>query len=81
MDKIAKALARLSKPEQAIVKVILRRLLANDLVGLDMKKLKGQRDIYRVRKGDIRIIYRLAAKSEIYILAIERRSETTYGKW
>ena len=46
-------------------------------VGLDLKKLKGRNDIYRIRKGKIRIIYRVDNK-QIYLLAIERRSENTY---
>lgn len=41
------------------------------------KSLKGRKDIFRVRKGDVRIIYRIQ-KGEVFILAIERRSEKTY---
>lgn len=77
MDKIAKALRKLTRGERRRVKEILRQLNSRNIDGLDVKKLKGREDIFRARKGDIRIIYRLIKKG-IYILAIERRSEKTY---
>ena len=43
----------------------------------NIKKLKGREDIFRVRKGNLRIIYRIE-KEEIFILTVERRSEKTY---
>jgi len=51
----------------------------DDLVNIDenIKKLKGREDIFRVRKGNLRIIYRIE-KEEIFILTVERRSEKTY---
>lgn len=77
MDKIDKALRKLSLRERERVKEILKRLNAGNFRNLDIKKLKGRDDIFRIRKGDIRIIYRTFGK-EIFILAIERRSEKTY---
>ena len=77
MDKIDKAIARLSEKERAWLKDILRQLSKNDLKGLDVKRLKGRDDIFRVRKGDLRIIYRMQSV-KIFILAIERRNERTY---
>ncbi len=77
MDPIEKALARLTEKERSAISGILGQLLANNFIGLDIKKLKGQKDIFRARKGNFRIIYRLTPKG-IFILAIERRSENTY---
>ena len=77
MDKIKKALARLTEKERAWIKDILSHLLSNDLSGLDIKKLKGRNDIFRVRKRSIRIIYR-KDNNGVFILSIERRNETTY---
>jgi mRNA-degrading endonuclease RelE of RelBE toxin-antitoxin system len=77
MDKITKALRKLTLKERERIKQILRQLNSRDISGLDVKKLKGRDDIFRLRKGDIRIIYRLTEK-EIFILAIERRNEKTY---
>lgn len=79
MDKIAKALEKLSLKEKALTKEILNRLANKQLENLDVKKLKGRNDIFRVRKGKIRIIYRLKERGDIFILAIEKRSDTTYN--
>jgi mRNA-degrading endonuclease RelE of RelBE toxin-antitoxin system len=63
MDRTEKALAKLFSKKQAD--------------SLDIKKLKGRDDIFRVRKGDIRIMYRFE-KEKIFLLSIERRNDNTY---
>ncbi|MCR4328810.1 MAG: hypothetical protein NUV53_04895 [Patescibacteria group bacterium] len=77
MDKIEKALARLSAREREWVKDMLSRLRSGEVKGADIKKLKGRDDIFRARKGDVRIIYHLR-DGTTFILAIERKSEKTY---
>ena len=77
MDKIKKALHKLTPKEREWVKEILKQLNSRNIDNLDIKKLKGRNDIFRARKGDIRIIYRIIGK-EIFILAIERRTGKTY---
>lgn len=81
MDRIAKALKRLSESEKKIVEVALSAIKNNNFSGLDIKKLKGYENIFRARKGKIRIIYRLTQENDIMILTIERRSETTYKRF
>lgn len=78
MDKIEKALRKLDAKEQEIVKDILYKLEKNNLLGLNIQKLKGREDLFRIRKGNIRIIYQKTEVKKIFILAIERRSEKTY---
>jgi len=78
MDKITKALKKLTAGEKEIVKEILTKIDSLDFNGLDIKKLKGRQDIYRVRKGKIRIIYRLN-DNRIIILTLERRNDNTYN--
>ncbi len=78
MDKIEKALSRLSAFEKEKIKEILIRLESGHLSSLDIKKLKGRTDIFRVRKGKLRIIYRVGGVGEISILTVERRSDNTY---
>ena len=78
MDKIEKFLARLSPREREALRLLLVRLSRGEYKGLDIKKLKGRSDIFRIRKGDIRIIYRVVGR-KIFILAIERRGEKTYN--
>ena len=80
MDKLSRALGRLSTKERKQVKGILLQLTIKNFLGLNIKKLKGRNDIYRVRKGDLRIIYRIV-KERIFILTIERRSGKTYRRY
>lgn len=79
MDKIEKALNKLSNKERESTKIILNQLFARRFHNLHIKKLKGRNDIYRLRRGRIRIIYRVDDKDIIYILSIERRPDTTYN--
>lgn len=78
MDKVDKALEKLSGKERKRIKEVLKKLENKNFEGLQIKKLKGYNNIFRVRKGDIRIIYRISETNEVFILAIERRSEKTY---
>lgn len=79
MDKIQKALGKLTEKEQKKIREILIQLKSRQIKNLNIKKLKGREDIFRVRKGKVRIIYRTDVKNEIFILSIERRSDTTYA--
>jgi mRNA-degrading endonuclease RelE of RelBE toxin-antitoxin system len=78
MDQIDKALRKLSAEDRKRIKSILLQLKSGDFRRLDIKKLKGRGNIYRVRSGDFRIIYRLGEDKNIFALTIERRSKTTY---
>ena len=77
-DRITKLLARLSEKERRHIKAILKKILSNDTRLLDVKKLKGRDDVFRVRKGTLRILFQ-KTKQQTTILAVERRSETTYS--
>lgn len=77
MDKIQKVLRRLNGKEKKVVKPLLAKILTGQLEGLDVLKLSGHKDIYRVKKGSWRVIYQLVGKETI-LLTIERRSEKTY---
>ena len=67
----------LSSEEKELITGILLQIKNGNLVGLDVKKLKGRNDIFRIRKGKFRIIYRLI-KGKLILLAIDKRSENTY---
>lgn len=79
-DKIKKALAKLSAKEKTAVANILHKLIAKELSGLDIKYLKGSTNVYRVRTGNIRIIY-TTIDGEVRVLAIARRNEKTYKSY
>ena len=77
MDKNQKFLKRLSSKEFAAVEIVLRKILSKNTTGLDIKKLSGYSDVYRVRTGNIRIIF-LDDIRHTEVLEISRRSEKTY---
>ncbi len=77
MGKLEKQLAKIPRKDRLEIERIIERIIGRDLVGLDVKKLKGLKNIFRVRKGNYRIIFE-SDKSKSNILAIERRSEYTY---
>ena len=78
MDKITKLLQKLSDKERQKVKTVLTKLLAGETSSLDIKELKDRSDIFRVRIGDLRIIYRTDSKEKIVVLTIARRNEEIY---
>ncbi|MES2668700.1 MAG: type II toxin-antitoxin system RelE/ParE family toxin [Patescibacteria group bacterium] len=77
MDKIAKFLKRLDAKERAQVRSALSSLLSGDTGTLDIKKLKGVDDVYRIRAGSLRIIF-TKKNGDVRVLAIDRRDDTTY---
>ncbi len=77
MDEIQKSLKKLSDKERKSLKKILLKIKNQEFYGLDFNQLKGHKNIFRVRKGTLRIIF-TTNNGEIKILAIERRSEKTY---
>jgi len=81
MDKIAKALQNLLPKEREALKVILSKIQSDAWDGLDLKKLKNCDDIFRIRKGKLRIIFKKKADGGYSILAIERRSDKTYNNY
>lgn len=80
MDKIDKFLNRLSKQESSKVLKAISDILSFRTDNYDLKKLKGYTDVYRIRVGTVRIIFR-QLDDDIEILDVGRRSEKTYRKY
>lgn len=76
-DKIEKLLAKLSKQERNLVKLLILRITMDDTFGLNISQLKGHKNLFRVKKNRIRIIYSKNIK-DIQIVRIDRRNEKTY---
>ncbi len=77
MDKLTKFLHHLTPKERMVVEVGIIRILSQKTSGLDIKKLRGQADIFRLRIGSVRIIYQQDS-TNTHLLYIGRRSDTTY---
>lgn len=74
-----KDLAELEKKAQRRIKAALDRLLIYPQAA-DLKKLKGSRDMWRLRVGDWRIILRLDREQGVlYVLRIRHRREAYRG--
>jgi mRNA-degrading endonuclease RelE of RelBE toxin-antitoxin system len=80
MDKIQKAIAKLSKKHRLIYFFLEQRLLAKNLSGLNVGKLKGNKNIYRVKHGKLRIIFRFSSDS-LEVLDIGLRNDNTYRNY
>jgi len=78
MDRIVKFLNKLNQKERNIVKDILEKIKKGEITNLDIKKLKGESDCFRIRKGGIRIIYRIKEDGEVVLSSIERKNDNTY---
>ena len=78
MPSLKKLLSKFSKEERRILEFLIEKVVSLNWRNLDIKKLKGYKDIFRVRKGKIRIIF-IKNEKNISILSIERRREDTYN--
>ena len=77
MPTLRKLLSKFSKEDRLILEHIIDRMISLSWDNLDIKKLKRYQDIFRVRKGKLRIIFIKTGKN-ISVINIERRKETTY---
>lgn len=77
MDKIDKFLAKLNTHESLKVLNAIADILSGRTATYNLKKLKGYNDVYRVRVGTIRIIYK-QLDGDIEVLDVGRRSEKMY---
>ena len=78
MDRLDKALRKLSVGQrQALLELIIEIELGR-INDLDILKLKGFKSLYRVRKGDLRLIVR-RTEEEYRVMALEWRSGRTYS--
>jgi len=77
VDKTKKFLRKLPKREYMILEQTLVKVRADDLVGLQVKKLRGVNE-YRVRKGKFRIRFVRGQDNKNVITKIGRRDKGTY---
>ena len=80
MDRLRKLLRSLSAKEEKALNELLKKVYTRKLKGNDVKRLKGQSNIYRVRVGDIRVIYHDDG-IQVTILSAGRRNDNTYHNY
>lgn len=77
MDKLKKLLLRISEHDRRELQAIIFLIMKNDLTLLSVKKVSGHQNVFRVRSGRYRVIFK---KEETMprILDIRLRNENTY---
>lgn len=56
---------------------IIKNILSNTLHNLDIKKLRGEQGLFRVRKGNIRVVF-FKERDVTRIVFLGRRNENMY---
>lgn len=77
MDAIDKRLASLGERDRHFYLALFARIRNNELTNLDVRKLKGHPNHYRIRHGLWRIIF-VRYEQHNAIIGFGRRNEKTY---
>lgn len=79
MNKIDKFLAKIDPKTRLLLEEIIFRILKNNIDNLDVKKLSGKKDMYRIRIGNIRIVFE-KHNGKNFLHDLSFRSEQTYSE-
>lgn len=74
MDKIEKILRKMGKKEQEVMMLLMLQIKADYTAIPGIKKLQGRRNLFRVRVGQYRLIFRVGV-SGVEIVRITKRDE------
>lgn len=77
MDKVRKFVDKLNKKETKRVLDAIVCIRTNELSALDIKKLKGKDNQYRVRVGTVRVLFTKVVNQNI-ITDVDFRNDHTY---
>jgi len=77
-----RALKFLSKLEKVSKERIFKRIkeLCEDPFPSDVKKLKGEKDVYRIRIGDFRVLYRIISEDDVILIFRVDKISRVYGR-
>ena len=67
MDKVTKFLLKISERERNVILSLIEKISILNLAGLDVKKIKWENNLYRIRKAKIRIVFKKLEDSWIII--------------
>lgn len=81
MDKINKTLVKIPGKQRKAILAAAKQIRNGNLENLDIKKLKGPKDLFRVRVGDYRIIMQTRRKGNPVVLDVTKRDEKTYKNY
>lgn len=76
-DSVEKFLRTLSVRERARILAVMRSIQSGDTARLHIKKLRGHTALFRVRIGNMRIVF-AKEKDTIRFLSVGRKGDDTY---
>jgi mRNA-degrading endonuclease RelE of RelBE toxin-antitoxin system len=77
MDSVQKLLRSITKKEASTILACIETIYSGNWSNLNIQKLKGYQDLYRIRVGKFRIFIK-KEDGRYIITTIRRRSEKTY---
>lgn len=77
VDRLTKFLRKRDRKTALLLVGILEQMASGNLSAMEVKKLKGKKNIFRIRKGRIRIIFEKRA-DKIFVLKVDYRDDRTY---
>ncbi|MEI6191224.1 MAG: hypothetical protein WCP24_02555 [bacterium] len=80
MNKIEKILAKVDSKERDSILELMYKIKSGNLQGLNIKKLEGESECFRLKKGNFRIIFS-KTDTGIEIISVDRRNEKTYRNY
>jgi mRNA-degrading endonuclease RelE of RelBE toxin-antitoxin system len=80
MNKIEKILAKVDSKERDSILELMYKIKSGNLQGLNIKKLEGKSECFRLKKGNFRIIFS-KTDTGIEIISVDRRNEKTYRNY
>ena len=82
VDKAVKFFKRLNKKEAERVSEVLNSVRSNCLDDLDVKKMRGHSNLYRVRVGTIRVVFaKQPVTNKHKVVFVGRRGSSEYKKF
>jgi len=78
--KASRFVKTLHKSYKEKIKDILENL-KEDPFSYPYKKIKGKTNMYRIRVGKYRVLYKVDEKKRITVLKIDKRSRVHVGNW
>ncbi len=80
VNKLTKFLHKQDRKGRELILELIECILNNQLEGSDINKIKDSKDLYRLKKGRIRIIFQKTAE-KIIIKKATLRDDNTYNEF
>jgi len=77
MPILEKLLSNFGKEDREVLEFLIEKIISLNWQGLNIRKLKGYQDVFRLRKRRLRIIF-IKRDNIISFINIERKNESTY---